>query len=103
LCIEEPENQLYPSLLEDLLEEFRLYAKRGGQVFVTSHDPDLINAAKLDEVFWLIKENGYTTIKRASDDPMIVALVNAGDKLGYLWRQGYFTNSNPNQILTINN
>ena len=98
LCIEEPENQLYPSLLEDLLEEFRLYAQRGGQVFVTSHDPDLLNAAKLDEVFWLIKEKGYTTIKRASDDEMITALVKAGDQLGFLWRQGYFTNSNPQLI-----
>ena len=98
LCIEEPENQLYPSLLEDLLEDFRLYAQRGGQVFVTSHDPDLLNATKLGEVFWLIKEKGYTTIKRASDDEMITALVKAGDQLGYLWRQGYFTNSNPKLI-----
>jgi len=95
LCIEEPENQLYPSLLEELLEEFRLYSNRGGQVFVTSHDPDLINAANIDEVFWLIKENGYTKIQRASSDEMITALVGAGDKLGYLWRQGYFVNSDP--------
>lgn len=96
LCIEEPENQLYPSLLEDLLEEFRLYALQGeGQVFVTSHDPDLVNAAKLEEVYWLVKEEGYTNIRRAKDDPQIVALVEAGDQLGYLWRQGYFTNSNP--------
>lgn len=95
LCIEEPENQLYPSLLGDLLEEFRLYANRGGQVFVTSHDPDLINAAKPEEVFWLVKEDGYTTINKASDDLMIMALVKEGDKLGYLWRQEYFTNSNP--------
>jgi len=95
LCIEEPENQLYPSLLEDLLEEFRLYSKRGGQVFVSSHDPDLVNAANIDEVFWLVKKNGYTTIKRASENEMIIALVEAGDKLGYLWRQNYFTDSNP--------
>ncbi len=95
LCVEEPENQLYPSLLDDLLEEFRLYAKKGGQVFVTSHDPDLVNAAEIEEVYWLIKKEGYTTIKRASEDEMIVALVKAGDKLGYLWRQGYFTNSDP--------
>ena len=95
LCIEEPENQLYPSLLDDLLEEFRLYSKRGGQVFVSSHDPDLVNAAQIDEVFWLVKENGYTSISRASDNEMIGALVQAGDKLGYLWRQDYFTNSNP--------
>ena len=29
LCIEEPENQLYPELLEELAEEFRLYANSG--------------------------------------------------------------------------
>ena len=57
LCVEEPENQLYPSLLNRLLEEFRLYAgKGGGQVFVSTHSPDLLNAAKLDEVFWLEKK-----------------------------------------------
>ncbi len=95
LCIEEPENQLYPSLLEDLLEEFRLYATRGGQVFVSSHDPDLVNAATLEEVYWLVKSEGYTTINRASEDPVLSALVEAGDKLGYLWRQNYFVNSDP--------
>lgn len=31
-CVEEPENQLYPRLLAELAEEFRDYARRGGQV-----------------------------------------------------------------------
>lgn len=31
LCVEEPENQLYPSLLWDLAEEFRAYAVQGGR------------------------------------------------------------------------
>jgi predicted ATPase len=35
LCVEEPENQLYPKLLWELAEEFRSYATRGGQVFGT--------------------------------------------------------------------
>lgn len=30
LCVEEPENQLYPALLWELCEEFRSYARRGG-------------------------------------------------------------------------
>ena len=34
LGVEEPENQLYPTLLEELAEEFRAYANRSGQVFV---------------------------------------------------------------------
>jgi predicted ATPase len=60
LCVEEPENQLYPKLLWELAEESRAYVNRGGQVFVSTHSPDFLNAAKLDEVFWLVKEGGYT-------------------------------------------
>ncbi|MDR1936489.1 MAG: AAA family ATPase, partial [Candidatus Accumulibacter sp.] len=67
LAIEEPENQLYPELLGVLAEEFREYADRGGQVFVSSHSPDFLNALKLEEIYCLCKERGFTTIKRASD------------------------------------
>lgn len=31
LCVEEPENQLYPSLMLELAEEFRSYSNRGGR------------------------------------------------------------------------
>ncbi len=47
LAIEEPENQLYPELLQELAEEFRAYANRGGQVFVSTHSPDFLNGTKL--------------------------------------------------------
>ncbi len=95
LCIEEPENQLYPSLLIELLDEFRLYAKKGGQVFVSSHSPDLLNGATPEEVFWLTKNKGCTKVNRASDHKEIVTLFNEGDKLGYLWKENYFIGSNP--------
>ena len=95
LCVEEPENQLYPSLLEELAEEFRNYANKGGQVLVTTHSPDFLNAAQVDEVFWLVKKNGYTEIKRAADDKQIVAYMDDGDKMGYLWSQGLFDGVNP--------
>ena len=95
LCVEEPENQLYPSLLEELAEEFRNYANKGGQVLVSTHSPDFLNAARLEEVFWLVKNNGYTDIKRASDDKQITAYMNDGDKMGYLWKQGLFQGVNP--------
>ena len=95
LCVEEPENQLYPTLLWELAEEFRAYADRGGQVFVSSHSPDFLNAAQLDEVFWLVKENGHTTIHRARDNTQIAAFIHEGDKMGYLWKQGFFTGANP--------
>ena len=95
LCVEEPENQLYPSLLWDLADEFRTYAQRGGQVFVSSHSPDFLNAAQLDEVFWLVKEEGYTQIRRARDDRQIAALIAEGDQMGYLWKQGLLPGANP--------
>ena len=40
LAVEKPENQLYLELLDELVEEFRDYARRGGQVFVSTHSPD---------------------------------------------------------------
>ena len=95
LCIEEPENQLYPKLLAELVEEFRTYANRGGQVFVSTHSPDLLNALKLDEVFWLVKEKGFTQIYRAKDDKQLKAYMDNGDKLGYLWNQGIFEGVDP--------
>ncbi len=95
LCVEEPENQLYPSLLWDLAEEFRTYAERGGQVFVSTHSPDFLNAVQIDEVFWLVKDGGYTQVKRANEDEQLAALVAEGDQLGYLWKQGMFPEANP--------
>jgi len=96
LCVEEPENQLYPSLLHELAEEFRDYARRGGQVFVSTHSPDFLNATELDEVFWLAKgDDGYTHVRRARDDEQVRAYMEAGDQMGYLWKQGFFPGADP--------
>ncbi len=95
LCVEEPENQLYPKLLWELAEEFRSYANRGGQVFVSTHSPDFLNATKVEEVFWLVKVAGYTEIRRATDDPQVVAYMEAGDQMGYLWEQGFLEGADP--------
>ena len=77
LCVEEPENQLYPKLLGELAEEFRNYASRGGQVFVSTHSPDFLNATQLDEVFWLVKEQGSTTVRRAREDAQVASYMAA--------------------------
>jgi predicted ATPase len=95
ICVEEPENQLYPALLWDLAEEFRTYANRGGQVFVTTHSPDFLNAVQLEEVFWLVKREGYTNVCRAADDEQLSAYMKAGDQMGYLWSQGLFPGAHP--------
>ena len=95
LCIEEPENQLYPTLMSELAEEFRDYSHRGGQVMVSTHSPDLLNAIRLEEVYWLVKRNGVSEVHRAAEDPQIRKYMEQGDKMGYLWKQGLFAGANP--------
>ena len=90
LAVEEPENQLYPELLQELAEEFRDYARRGGQVFISTHSPEFLNGLSLDEIYWLAKKDGYTTIHRGADSDVLKRLIHEGDFPGALWRQGVF-------------
>jgi len=93
LCIEEPENFLHPDLLLQLCEEIREYSERGGQVFVSSHSPDFVNALNLNELFFLVKKEGHTIIKAAKDDGMIREL-SKDNNLGWLWRNHYIAGAN---------
>jgi predicted ATPase len=95
LCVEEPENQLYPKLLTELVEEFRDYARKGKQVFVSTHSPDFLDAVRLDEVFFLVKQGGYSTIRRARENEQLKRMADDGDKMGQLWREGYFEEVDP--------
>ncbi len=90
LAIEEPENHLYPALIRQLVEEFRAYAQRGGQVFVSTHSTDFLNGVELDEIRWLVKEDGFTKVRLAKESELLRALINEGDLPGALWRQGVF-------------
>jgi predicted ATPase len=90
LCVEEPENQLFPKLLGGLVEEFRQYSvgdndDNYGQVFISTHSPDLLDAVNIDELYCLVKgQDSYTSIIRAADDEQVKAFVKGGDLLGYL-------------------
>lgn len=95
LAIEEPENQLYPELLHELVEEFRDYARRGGQAFVSTHSPEFLNGVKLEEIYWLVKDHGFTTVRRASESELLRNLVAEGDLPGALWKQGLFEGAGP--------
>ncbi len=93
LCIEEPENGLYHNLLETLADELREYASGpggGSQVFVTTHQPYLVDALDPQEV-WILEKgtDGFSTIRRASDDPLVRNLVGEGLPLGGLWYSDY--------------
>lgn len=93
ICIEEPENSLYHKLLEVLADEFRRRATgepNTPQIFVTTHQPYLLDALRPEEVWILQKgEDGFSTITRASDDPTASAMVEQGLPLGGLWSSDY--------------
>ena len=93
LCIEEPENGLYHKLLETLATEFREHAsgsKGSSQVFVTTHQPYFVDALEPDEV-WILEKaaDGLSTIRRASDAPIVRNMVEEGLPLGGLWYSDY--------------
>ena len=93
LCIEEPENGLYHKLLDALAKQFRKHATRlrgGSQVFITTHQPYFIDSLNPKEVWILEKdEGGFSTIRRASEDPIVTNMVAEGLPLGGLWYSDY--------------
>lgn len=98
LCIEQPENQLYPTFVEVLAEQFAKYVQQNkgeGQVFVTTHSPDFLNAVPLNAIYWLQKSEGFTKICRAADNQQLQAFAEEGDKPGWLWRQRLFEGVDP--------
>jgi len=93
LCIEEPENFLHPDLLLQLCEEIREYSERGGQVFVSTHSPDFVNGLQLEELFFIVKDTGFSTIKASKDDDLVKELAK-DNQLGWLWRNHYIRGAN---------
>ena len=93
ICIEEPENGLYHKLLEVLADELRTHAGSGRnapQIFVTTHQPYLVDALRPDETWILDKQaDGFATVCRASDNKTVNALVEEGLPLGGLWYSEY--------------
>lgn len=90
LCVEEPENQLYPELMTILAEEFQEYASKGGQVFISTHSPQFLNAIPLESLFLIEKDKGVSKIMPFIADPLVRGQIETGDKAGYLWEQGMF-------------
>jgi len=86
LTLDEPENLLYPDILWELCEDLEWYARNRGQIFVSTHSPEVLNAVPPDSVYLLKKENGITHITKAMDDDNIKSMIDNGDFLmGSLW------------------
>lgn len=92
--VEEPENGLHHKLLSGLAAELRRHAEKArkpSQVFVTTHQPYFVDALRPEETWILEKtEHGWSTVRRAADDPIVNAMVAEGQPLGSLWYSDYF-------------
>ena len=102
ICIEEPENGLYHKLLEVLAAEFRAHATgkdNAPQIFITTHQPYLVDALTPEETWVLEKqEDGFATIRRASDDAIVKAMTDEGLPLGRLWYSDYLDRRQPDAL-----
>jgi predicted ATPase len=93
--IEEPENQLHPRLLPVLAEEIREVSGRS-QVLVTTHSPEFLSAIRPRELWTISRaEDGFARVARTSDDKEVMAMVDEGASLGWLWSAGYLPEANP--------
>ena len=86
LAIEEPENGLHPHLSKNIVELLRT-ASLTRQVLVTTHNPDFLDELEAEEVILCDKEEGFTTVRHASEVAEIKSF-RKHFRLGELWMQG---------------
>ncbi|MDR0390808.1 MAG: AAA family ATPase [Planctomycetaceae bacterium] len=100
ICFEEPENGLYHKLLGTFIDEIRKHCSQNNnsQFFITTHQPYLVDALKPEEVWILEKGNdGFASIRRASEDTIVRNMVDEGIPLGALWFSEYLDSFEENK------
>lgn len=88
LCIEEPEHGLHPHLFGPLVDMIRERCPEGDgtrQVLLTTHSPDLVDAATPEEVVTVDKGDGGETLLRELQGPTLKKWLK-DFRLGELWR-----------------
>ncbi|GHU07761.1 hypothetical protein FACS1894151_02590 [Spirochaetia bacterium] len=91
--IEEPENGLYHQYLTNLASEMKKNVGTGfsKQLFITTHSPFFVNALSPGDVWVLAKgDDGFSTVKRASDYDYVKSMTEEDVLLGDLWYSKYF-------------
>jgi predicted ATPase len=87
LCVEEPEHGLHPLVFGPLLDLVRERCPKNGtkQVLMTTHSPDLVDAATVDEIVPVERDSRGATVFRRLDPQKIKQWLN-DFRLGELWR-----------------
>ena len=64
-------------------------------MLVSTHSPEFLNGVTLDEIYWLVKKDGFATVRRASESKLLRDLYAEGDLPGALWKQRLFEGADP--------
>jgi predicted ATPase len=84
IYLEEPENNLHPRLLAQLLEQVRLANQRGVQVFISTHSMELVNLIEFEELILMKDGQAYRVDPEKADK-----IKEAGILLGSAWVNGF--------------
>jgi len=91
LCVEEPENQLYPELMTPARRRVSgICPDRWRAGFHFHALPRFPDAIELESLFLIEKRGGVSQILRVADDPLVREQMEAGFKAGQLWNEGLF-------------
>lgn len=70
--IEEPERNIHPSLLENLIEMMK-DASRDKQIIITTHNPEVVNHAGLENIITILRDDqGFSKIERPQNREKIL-------------------------------
>jgi predicted ATPase len=84
VILEEPDRNLHPGLMGALMELFRDATERN-QLLITTHNPELLRHAELDELVLIERDSdGNSTIKRPADQEGVKIFLEEKLGLDYL-------------------
>lgn len=90
LLLEEPENHVHPGLHQRIAEECRSVAGTV-PVVTTTHSPHFVDALGPDEAWLMFRgADGFAQVRRATDVPRLMHMIEAGGLVGDLWMEGHF-------------
>ena len=85
--IDEPERNIHPSLISKIVEMMK-DASRKSQVIVTTHNPEMIRYAKIENVLTVRRdEKGYSEIVRPGDQESVKNFLKNDMEIGVLYVQ----------------
>lgn len=69
IVLEEPERHIHPGLMPQLVEMLEEVAvRRGKQLFVTTHNPEFVKCAQLEDLFFISRDReNFSTVSRPAE------------------------------------